>query len=246
MKSPMITITYTDKNKRSAKLHLPKTLVCDVSRGIRHLCDQAKKLTFTINEVLGESQEAFVARLDVHPYRTKNVLTEVLACFTMWLYSGIARYEGTYQVQDLWHFGERISSPRFQNAALRELRLEKITLDEGDCIEITRLGNVNREWNFVYAAHEKQQQENEADLEEDFFSEHKMLMFVLDCLVYRGLDHPELKQVLCAGGPLTLQLAKRIAVAPRAGELHLPPWHPNNLGKYLLDESPDDPDSAED
>jgi hypothetical protein len=62
-------------------------------------------------------------------------------------------------------------------------------------------------------------------------------MFVLDCMVYLGLDNSDVRNHLYAGGPLTLQLAKRMAVAPRDGELHHPPWYPVDFDKYLLDET---------
>jgi hypothetical protein len=44
---------------------MPEVLVCQVSSGFRHLCDQNRKRTFTIKEVLGESQEAFAERLNL-------------------------------------------------------------------------------------------------------------------------------------------------------------------------------------
>jgi hypothetical protein len=160
----MIKITYED-SKRPAKLCLPEALVCDVSSGIRQLCDQNHKRTFTVNEVLGESQSNFVARLNL----ANANFTDILACFAKWLYSGLAKTQWNYQ-HDLWYFGQRIGAPRFQNAILQALRLDcDSPLIEDALVSHFCKKDVKKIWDFAYPA---QGQERGGEVEEENFKKH--------------------------------------------------------------------------
>ena len=130
-------------------------------------------------------------------------------------------------------FRTKIGSPRFQNAVLQALRLDNHSSSIEDAlVDHFSEGEVEYIWNIAYP-----QDQHGEEVEEEDFKEQKMLMYALDYMVYLGLDNSYVRKLLHAGGPLTLQLAKRMAVAPRAGELHHPPWHPVNFDKYLLDET---------
>ena len=156
------------------------------------------------------------------------MLTNILASFTKWLYFGSIITKTNFQ-RDLWCFGQRIRSPRFQNAALRPLRTNcYAAMAEEALADLFRHQVMKRVWDVAYS-------------EPVALREQKMLMILLDHMVYLGVDHPDVKRVTYNGGDLTLQLANRMSVAPRAGDLHLLPWRPDHFDKYHFNENSDLP-----
>lgn len=215
--------------RTSIAMRVPEALVSAVSAHFRELCSSHTKRIFTTTELLGECPYKYESKLYVAG------LDDVLLVFVEWLYTG-RELSGNCYRHDLWHFGQKIRAPAFQNTILRGLRSElQRSHTHMGTTEYQHADQVNDCWK---KADFSKDDENGCDLKNQntvYWENKQFLKFMLDFLVYVGLESSIVTRVLRDGGDIAIQLSKLMLKAASGGPAKAP-WDPQNFSKYLLDE----------
>jgi hypothetical protein len=217
MTSDVIKITYKYCGC-CASIKIPEALICEISSVIKKLCEHHEKRTFTIEEILGKSQQSFTEKMLM-----EDTFEQMLELLVEWVYTGGSNAD-TFDdyLHDLWYLGQRIGAPSLQNSVLRTLcsQEKRNSTSTFDILgEILGDGDLSN-W------------EDQEDIEA---SEEKLLMFLLDCMVWAGPAPVDVRDMLLAGGIITIMYAHGLHAT---GNRAKPPWHPDNLEQYMLPEGP--------
>jgi hypothetical protein len=162
-------------------------------------------------------------------------MEDLLGSFLKWLYTGVADTERNY-CHDLWYFGYRTGAPKFQNAALRTLCLPaKNGGGRNALADMYDQCDFKACWDL---AGFEPEEDHGCHLEHNtvYLGNKQMLKFILDFLVYIGMENSHAQQLFHEGGDMALHLAKLLALAPPADGKRLPPWYSDDFDQYLVDE----------
>jgi hypothetical protein len=166
----------------------------------------------------------------------------LITSFVKWLYGSDFEQDECYSTER-WYLGQKLGSPKFQNASMRYL------------CNNTSLPRTNSyaELDFFFYAEpiggdSLQRALNHADFSNDekngfrvdfyevYWGNKQMLRFILDAFAFIGTRDSEVLIAIEEGGKFVVQFMMIIHAAVEAGGFHRALWKEKNLQKYLVDE----------
>ncbi|KAI9651215.1 hypothetical protein NHQ30_001253 [Ciborinia camelliae] len=230
LRSGQVEIVYLKDGSKIA-VKWPTVAVKAISTKFRGLDKYAMDQSYTIIDCLGESQDKFEAKM------LRSNVSDLMDHFGKWLYTGIIDIEGM-NIWDMWTFGEALGTPRYQNDIMRALCAEG--LDSNPSLIITEyIGfdavTLKKCWEQAdFTADEA----HKCSLEQGsvYWGNKQMLKFVMDVIVFVGLEHPKVRRLIFAGGYVAEHISK-LALQAARGKTFAAPWKSRNNKKYLVNET---------
>lgn len=232
-------------------MRFPEVLACAVSSRFRVLCQRSSILLFTSYRVVER-----LANLRIHyeycdcddecdeqcnkSQRDWAPICSYISCFANWLYTSKLHLDGHVFYYAMWQFGEEIGAPELQNAALQMLGSDTERGKDKGNLASPQHGFLQGKFiKTCWVATDFSGEDMDELLNHDgaFWQTHKRLLFMLDCAVWMGSDHKDVRELVRDGGDLSLHIMERMIAVAENGGMTEPPWSLANIKKYLVNET---------